>query len=354
MDALASIAAFLAALDAYQAVIGPLPVNIKWLLDGEGKKGYSLLDTIAQFRADGCLWHEDEPLDDETAVLVLGTKGLLCVEMETQTASIDLPSEHGAIVPNALWRLLWALNSLKDSREEVLIEGFYDNLIPAADDVVEVLRTMPDNAEALAQRWGVKHMLSGLQGFQLHYTHLLIPTCTVNALSGGSIPLPTALSTLIPAQARARVDFHLVPDQDPHAIFAKLQSHLQTQGFDDVQVRMLYANQPASTPLTDPFVQMVRRATTSAYGREPRILPMTAGSYPIAPLRQSGMPVVIITTGRPQGLAPMIHDHAQDPYIVGAGLAAAHDIAWQQDFAAQIKQIALIIEELANGTDTIE
>ncbi|MBV9228081.1 MAG: peptidase dimerization domain-containing protein [Chloroflexi bacterium] len=291
------------------------------------------MSSMALLQADGCIWHEGEQADNENATLMLGAKGLLCVEMDIRTASVDLPSEHGAIAPNALWRLLWALNSLKDAREEVLVEGFYDNLVPAADDMVEILRTMPDNAQALAQQWGVKQMLSGLEGFQLHYTHLLIPTCTINGISGSGMleALSTSLSTVIPAQARARVDFHLVPDQDPHDIFAKLQCHLQAQGFGDVQVRMLYACQPAYTPLADPFVQMVRRATTSAYEREPRILPMTIGSHPIAPLRHLGMPVVI-TTG---------------------GALAQDSSARAKDFAAQIKQIALVIEEFAHGTDPV-
>jgi len=335
-----SFAATLAALDAYQTLISPLPINIKWLIDGNNEiENPSISRIVSEYhellRADGCIWYTTPQPGD--AALSLGTKGLLCVELTAQTASTNLHSMHGAIIPNAAWRLLWALNSLKSPYEEILIEGFYDALISAQDNAIEQLHTIP--TLSLAQQLGRKQFLLGLQGFQMHYAHLLTPTCTINGIiSGNSItnhsgttPLP-----IIPAQAMAQLDFHLVPDQNPQDIFTKLQHHLQKQGFHDIHLRVLYACQPTCTSFDDPFVQAVYRATTAAYPRVPEILPMTVGHYPIAPFRQIlNIPVVLVLMG----------------YTTSDSQASQRNIQ-DQNFAARIKQVAMIIEEMSHAAHT--
>lgn len=332
----AVIAACLAAFDGYQEDDHAPPVNVKWLLDGAGEMGHPRMQHIvkeyhAQLRADGCIWHGREPAGTipAPALLAMGTKGHLSVEMEVRTAAVELHAMHGAIVPDAAWRLLWALNSLKNEHEEILIEGFYDTLTPADDDMTELVRTLPDTAASLAQQWGLAQCLTGLHGFQLHYTHLLTPTCSIAAINSGD---PAQDS--IPARASARIDFYLVPEQEPHDIFAKLQRHLRTHGFADVQARMLSASQPACTPVTDPFIQVVRRATIKAYGKDLPVLPLTPNSYPLYPvLHKLNIPIVIAIA------QPDRESAAPDE-----GLQIA-------DSAAITRQITMIIEELSHATD---
>lgn len=337
-----SLIATLAALDAYQTVIGPLPINIKWLLDtGNEIDNSSMSCIIAEYhellRADGCIWYTISQPGDIAGSLSLGTKGLLCVELNVQTASTNLHSMHGAIVPNAAWRLLWALNGLKSPYEEILIEGFYDGLISAQDDAIEQLHTTQTITPSLAQQLGREQFLLGLQGFQMRYAHLLTPTCTINGIISGNTMTSHSEATplpIIPARARAQLDFHLVPDQDPQDIFAKLQHHLQSQGFHDIQSRMLYACQPAYTPFNHPFVQTVSHATTAAYARVPDILPMTVGNYPIAPFRQIlNIPIVLALMGYTTPSAQNIQD---------------------QDLTAKIKQVAMIVEEMAHANHTTQ
>ncbi len=336
---LAIIATHLTALDTYQAIADALPVNIKWLLDGGNSMGHPRLNSIvaehrALLQADGCLWQGRGRAKDGTPLIAVGTRGLLCVEMEVDTAARELHSMHGSVAPNAIWRLLWALASLKNAREEVLIEGFYDTLTPAEDNLIELLHAIPDDAQSLAQDWGLEQLLFGLKGFQLHYAHFLTPTCTINHIRGGKYleNLANDVHAVIPTQATAQLDFYLVPDQDSQDIFAKLQYHLQKQGFHDVHARMLYSNCPAQTPLTDPFVQVVYRATANACGQEPRILPMTADSIPCYPFRQIlNIPIVVGTLGTPEA------DQQTEQTNISA-----------QDFAASIKQVTMIIEEMSN------
>jgi len=300
------VAALLAAIEACQKVAGRLPVNIKWLLDGGGKPDNPELSRCLEehgplLQADAAIWsYADETgIGKDSALLALGTKGLLSVELAVQTGSAAIDIMHSGIVPNALWRLVWALNSLKDAQEDVKIEGFYDALTPVPDNVTEMLATLPDNA-ALARRWGMPRFLMDLRGFQLHYTHLLMPTCTVTTITSK----PAETGATLPTQATASVDFQLVPEQDPYTIFVRLREHLDERGFHDVQARTLSASRPTVTASDHPFVQSVAHATEAAYEQAPYLLPMTVGSYALHPLRmRSDMPIVLVARNRQSGRA---------------------------------------------------
>lgn len=339
----ASIITCLAALEAYQSLIGTLPINILWLLDGTGEADHSSIHDLVtrqpqQLQADGCLLYGNYSIGQTNRsipLLSLGTKGLLCVELEAVTAPQSLPSMYGAVAPNALWRLLWALNTLKSAHEEILIEGFYDSLAPIEDEAVDQLRQLPNSTSFLAQQYNIDQPLLGLQGFQLHYAQLLSPTCSINELHNITLP-PTANPLTIPGQARARLDFHLVPGQDPDDILAKLQRHLHAHGFDGVKARKLSASYPLYTSIADPFVQKAIYATTVAYEHAPVILPLTANSYPVYPLQQVlHLPVVM----------------ALPEYLQPGDYTA--DIRYKENFAASIKQVAMIIGELAYGIDPV-
>ncbi len=326
-----TIIAYLATFDVCRQVLGSLPVNIKWLLGGkDSMDDLSIGKLFEQHRellnADGCIWDSTTLLDvgdNEMPFIALGTKGYLSVEMEVQTAPINIHSMHGAILPNAAWRLTWALNKLKDAREEILIEDFYSTVSSATDDEIALIYSLPDGAASLAKRWGMNELLLGLQGFQLHYAHLLTPACILNSMSSGSRATDICESEMaLPTQASARVDFYLVPDQDPHDIYLKLQSHLQVHGFQDIKVRKLYAFQPVRTSIHDPFMKLVWYSTTTAYGYEPVLLPLTVGCAPIYTSRPAfPMPFVVLTMGKP-----------------------AVEKFNSSRFAASIKQLALIIE----------
>jgi hypothetical protein len=166
------LAATTAAIAAYQQSIGPLPVNIKWLFASEEMRDdTSIVHIMEQHReelqANGCLFPVQEWVGAAQPSLALGIKGKLCVELEIEATFHSIASQHGGIVPNAAWRLLWALSSLKNAQEEILIEGFYDTLTPLEDDAIAPLYSLPDSAALLCQRWGLQQLLFGLSGFQL-------------------------------------------------------------------------------------------------------------------------------------------------------------------------------------------
>jgi hypothetical protein len=337
---LAPLVYSLAAVQAYQATIGHIPPTTKWLLDfGTGEQ---LPAIIAQDRlllqANACLWYNEEQSQGSHPTFALGTKGKLCVALHAHTGDVPAPTIHAGVLPNALWRLLWALNSLKSPHEEILIDGFYDTVQLLPDNLTNLLYHLEDHASLFAQHWGLTEPLLGLQGWQFHYAHLLTPTCTVSNItdyaSANSVSSDTQVqprSTIhidrtMPAEARAQLEFLLVPQQDPDDIYAKLCSHLHAQGFDDIAVQPLQSNRPSWTALQHPFVHVLQQSSSAVYGRPPYLLPLSAGSYPLEPLcSRFNMPIIQDLTATPTA--------EQD-----ASSAKQH-------ISRQIKQLVLIMDQ---------
>lgn len=273
--------ACLAALQAYHHVVQDASLHIKLLIyttGGDLERQESIFKHHRELlQADACLWEPVHILLDaqETPYLVAGTQGQLSIMLET-----GLHAEHAdreTIIPDPAWRLIWALNSIKNASEEIEIEGFYDSLVPLEDEESAYLSSLPDNASWLAQHWGLNQLLLNLHGFQLHYTRFLVPGCTIQTLSGESRSTSR--------KARARLRFSLVPGQEPGEIARTLQNHLLARGFDDIQTRVEVAYPAVRTPLTDPFVQMVSKATGEIYGRDPYLLPLVDGEPSMHPLK---------------------------------------------------------------------
>ena len=285
------------------------PITLKWFLGQKNVPHTSWLQQCIMqqptlFQTDAYLWFE--PLMRERTllgtsdrlILATGNKGYLSVELHVQTAHNSLHSSYGAIAPNAAWRLLWALNTLKDQREEILIEGFYDTMVPLEDDAFQQLADLPDTAATQATRWGLPDLLMGLRGKQMHYTHFLTPTCTINLLfsdedAPGHLPIMPSHHS-IPATARAIVDFYLIPGQDPADIFDKLKRHLQTRGFSDIHVTLRHAGSPTYTPAHHNFVQQVIQSAERVYGCNPILLPLLPEYVPIQSFTKNPCPPVII------------------------------------------------------------
>jgi len=248
-----------------------------------------------------------------------------------QTAPHSLPAQYGAIMPDAAWRLLWALNSVKNVQEEILIEDFYETLKAPTDDVIALLHALPDSSQALAHQLDTDHLLYKLQGFQLHYAHYLLPTCTVNLLASQGETSPQ-LYPRIPARSIAELDFHLLPDQDPKDICALLRRHLDIQGFSDVQLNEISAYPPCYISLEDPFTQTVLQATSKACGRKPYVLPFTPESHAIHRLHHTFQIPVVITAMNTFGITS----------------TTLHNEKLKQVIITTIKQIILILATMAN------
>lgn len=275
----------LTAIDAIKAVTGELPCNFKFVIEGEEEISSVNLPPfveshLKELAADACIWEFGGVSEREDPQMYLGMRGICYVELSVELLTQDVHSGvGGSIFPNAAWRLIWALSTLKDKNEQILIPGFYDDAKqPSARDL-EMLAKMPDTTDDWKKRYGVKGFLKGLKpGVELKREAVFVPTCTICGLNSGY--QGKGSKTVLPARASAKVDMRLVPDQDPEDIVGKLRKHLDAQGFNDVRVDFLGGEKPGRTDPDHPFIKLVADTAREVYGKEMEIAPMIGGSGP--------------------------------------------------------------------------
>jgi acetylornithine deacetylase/succinyl-diaminopimelate desuccinylase-like protein len=230
----------------------------------------------------------------------LGLRGIFYVELSVETAKTDTHSGlGGSIFPNAAWRLVWALNTLKGPDERIRLPGFYDDVIPPSERDKELMAAMPEVADEYKQRYGVEHFIKGLTGgVDLRIEEVFQPTCTICGLTSGY--QGPGSKTVLPARASAKIDFRLVPNQTPKQVLKQLRTHLDAEGFSDVQIEFLGGEPPARTDPDDPFVKLVVETAEPIYGQPMQIVPLIGGSGPSYPfVHLLGLPVVTGGAGYP-------------------------------------------------------
>lgn len=295
------------AIDALLAQNDELPCSIKFIVEGEEEtSSLHLHDFVTShadiLRADACVWEFGGVNHQDIPVQSLGLRGICYVELSVETANQDVHSGlGGSIFPNAAWRLVWALNSLKDSEDNILIPGFYDAVKPPSERDIELISRLPETSDEYKKRYGVSHFLHGLQnGVDLRVAEVFQPTCTICGLTSGY--QGAGSKTVLPARASAKVDFRLVPDQDPATILTLLREHLDAQGFEDVKIEFLGGERPARTDPDHPFVKLVVDSAEEVYGAPMIVEPMTGGSGPnYGFVKDLNLPVVTAGLGYPGG-----------------------------------------------------
>lgn len=313
------------AIDALLEVDGELPCNIKFIIEGEEETSSVHLHSFVEenqerLAADACIWEFGGVDFREVPMQYLGMRGICYVELSVTTASIDSHSGlGGSIFPNAAWRLVWALNTLKGPDEHIKIPGHYDLVIPPSQHDRELMEALPEVSEEYKTRYGVDHFLGDIQGgVELRIAEVFEPTCTICGLTSGY--QGPGSKTVLPARASAKVDFRLVPNQTPEDVLIKLRKYLDDQGFSDVEITYLGGEPPARTSPDDPFVALVNRTAEPVYGVPMQIAPMVGGSGPNYPfIHLLKLPVVTAGVGYPGSQAHAPNENMRiDLYLKGA------------------------------------
>lgn len=315
----------LAAIDAILEQVDQLPCNVKFVIEGEEEIGSMSLPEFVrshktELKADGCIWEFGSVNHEGRPVQIAGLRGICYVELSATTASQDTHSGlGGSIFPNAAWRLVWALRSLKGTDERIRLPGFYDRVIPPTEKDLDLLEALPDPTQEYLERYQLDGFIKGLEGgLDLKRESIFSPTCTICGITSGY--QGEGMKTVLPAEARAKVDFRLVPDQDPEEVVLMLRNHLDQQGFDDIEITYLGGDPAARTDLEDPFLKMVVHTAEEVYGVPQLINPMAGGSGPNALfVRDLGMPVATAGIGHPGSNAHAPNENIiLDHFVMGA------------------------------------
>jgi len=328
------LVARIAAVEAFLETRGELPLNVKFVVEGEEEIGSPHLAGFAQehtelLRSDGCIWESGGKDPRGRPEVYLGMKGICYVELSVSGANRDLHSSWGTVVPNPAWRLVHALSTLKDRDERVLIKGFYDKVRDPSERDLEALRRMDFDVDGWREKFGLKQFLKNLSGMDFLVKHFFQPTCTICGIVGGYTGAGS--KTVLPSEALAKVDFRLVPDQDPEEIPRLLRDHLDSHGFRDLRIKVSEGEHPARSPFDSPIAEVAVSTGRRIYGREPVVYPMMAGSGPMYVLCQKlGIPAASVGVS----------------YADSRGHAPNENIRLD-DFVNGIKHIALIMQEFS-------
>lgn len=282
------IIARLAALAAVRYALGELPCTVKFVIEGEEEIGSPNIRPFIEanrerLAADACIWEFGGVNGEGRPEQSLGMRGICYVELSVETAARDTHSGlGGSVFPNAAWRLVWALNTLKDEQERILLPGFYDKVVPPTARDLAMLKRLPDESSMWQEMYGLKEFVGGVEsGVPWKVQANFQPSCTICGLESGY--QGPGSKTVLPARATAKVDFRLVPDQTPEEVVVALRQHLDAEGFADVNIKLLGGLRPARVDPDDPFVHLTLRTAVDVYGEEMVVHPMIGGSGPLYP-----------------------------------------------------------------------
>jgi len=209
---------------------GTLPVNVKFFLEGQEEIGSPQLPAfIAQHRellacdlvlsSDGGQYSEDQPS------LMLSAKGLAAVQIDVHGAKGDLHSGiYGGAVPNPIHALTAILASLRNPEGKILVEGFYDSVLPLSDADRAAIAMIPFDAQDFQQKIGVT-ALQAEPGYTPQEHLAARPTLEINGIWGGF--QGEGVKTVLPAEAHAKITCRLVVDQDPATIVELIAKHVE-------------------------------------------------------------------------------------------------------------------------------
>ena len=323
-DDKAPIIGMLAALDALRASGVKPGVNLRFVFEGEEEAGSPHLAPYLEkypkvLRPDAWVLCDGPVHQSRRMELFFGARGTVDLELTVYGPVKGLHDGHyGNWVPNPIVRLTHLIDSMRDENGRILIEGFYDDVKPPSQAELAALRKVPDVEADLRREFQIGATEGGAKRLN---ELLLLPALNVRGIESGHVG--GSASNTIQPEARASIDFRLVPDETPESIKPLIERHIEAQGYTvvretpDAATRLRHPKivkvewgagyPPARTSLDLPFSREIAGLMTAA-GHDPVRLPTVGGSIPMYLFQQPDNTPVI-------GLPIANHDdnqHAAD------------------------------------------
>lgn len=294
------------AAEALRAVDGALPVNLRFLIEGEEEVGgESIAKYVAEhperLKADVALVSDTALYAEGLPTLCIGLRGLVYMEVEARGAARDLHSGlYGGAAPNAVFGLIELLAQCKDANGVIQIPGIYDAVATPAEAELASWRSLPfDESEFLKKEVG-SSSLTGEPGYSVLERTWARPTFEVHGIVGG-FTAPGA-KTVIPATATAKVSLRLVPNQDPERVVGAFRKFLRERAPKGIaiELRVLSAGPAIQVNPDHPAIRVAARAFSDVLGK-PTVFTRSGGSIPVVGdfARHLGIPSILMGFGLP-------------------------------------------------------
>jgi acetylornithine deacetylase/succinyl-diaminopimelate desuccinylase-like protein len=265
---------------------GQLPLNVKFLVEGEeevGGKSISqyLPDHTAKLSADVALVSDTELFADGVPTLCIGLRGLMYLEIEARGPARDLHSGmYGGAAPNAVYGLVELLAKAKDADGHIQIPGIYNDVTSPAPAEIESWQKLPFSEEEFLRSGVGSTALTGEPEQPVLARTWARPTFEVHGIAGGFTGAGS--KTVIPAKAIAKVSLRLVPDQNPAKVLEAVKQWVRDQTPKGIQteVRVLGASPAISVNPDHPAINVAAQVFSEMLCR-PTVFTRSGGSIPI-------------------------------------------------------------------------
>jgi len=293
------------AVEAHLKQNGKLPVNMKFLIEGEEEVGSANLDDFIKAHKDlltaDVVVISDSPMFDRgIPSICYGLRGLAYFQIDLRGSKSDLHSgSFGGAVANPAMVLAQILSQMKDKSGRIKIDGFYDDVVELRPEERAEWEKLPFNEKKYRQDLGAPKLF-GETGYTTLERVWARPTFEVNGLLSGFTG--EGAKTVLPAVAMAKVSMRLVPNQQPEKIASLFEAYLKKVAPKTVELKLtrMHGGKPWMTAFDNPYVQAAGRAIEQGFGQRP-VYNREGGSIPVVSTFQEelGVPCVLFGVGLP-------------------------------------------------------
>ena len=308
--------AHIMAAGALLAAYGRLPVNVKFVFEGEEESSSTHLDPWLtserdRLTADVAVISDTGFFEGNLPAITLSLRGIMYTQIDVIGTEVDLHSGgYGGTVENPANALAQIIAGLKGPDGRIRIPGFYDAVVPLSEVDRAAFADLPFDEAEYQQRLGLPALV-GEVGYSTLERRGARPTLDVNGLWGGF--QGAGGKTIIPAHAHAKVSCRLVAAQDPDRIFEAFRAYVEEIAPPGVTTTVQYlgGGHPSLTPADHPATQAAARALEATFGQAPVYI-REGGSIPVCSSFSSilGLPVVLLGFSPPDE-----HAHAPNEWM---------------------------------------
>lgn len=288
-------------VESYLQGAGTMPVNVKFLLEGEEeissknlpgfiKQHQEMLKADVAVISDSGMQSMDEP------AITYGLRGLTYMEIHVSGPSKDLHSgQYGGMVHNPALALVEILSRMHNPDHSIAVPGFYDDVVTLSDDERAALNKVDITPEWLHETSGVS-IPWGEAAYTLRERVGARPTLEINGIGSGWTG--EGPKTVLPGKAMAKVSCRLVGNQNPHRIYELVRDYVAqiTPPTVRSEVRLLSTGDPVLVDINAPEMKAAARAYQRGWGVEP-VFMREGGSIPVGADMQNTLNLPVLFMG---------------------------------------------------------
>lgn len=286
---------------------GKLPINFKFVIEGEEEIGSISVEAMAQKYSKNLLVCNYLIVSDSSMpkpgqpAIEISLRGLVYTEVTLKSAKGDLHSGgFGGVAENPANVLAHLIAGLKDKNNRVLIPGFYDDVVPPTKQELKDYQALKTTEDQIKKEGGLSAIGGGEKQYSLNERRWSRPTLDVNGIWGGY--QKEGSKTIIPAKAGAKISMRLVPNQNPDKIYKLFKHYVEKIAPKTVKVKVTEHARclPYKAPIDHPVFDLMKDSLKKAFKRK-AVFSAVGGSIGFVPIvvRSLGVPCLLVGFGEP-------------------------------------------------------